>query len=340
MTVGEHQAPQPSDGPLVRRFRGASDVPAMTAANNAMRLAAGSIELMTNGMIEAQYANLSGSDPARDVFIAELGGRIVGYARSEQADTTDGVRELMAVVFAEPGPHQRAICVALLDACEARSLDRTVEDAGAGRVTERPLVQGAFAWDADRVYTALLLERGYRPVRTSFEMIRPTLDDIPDLPLPDGIEMRPVQPEHYRAIFEADVEAFTEHWGWVDRSDAAYRRFLEDPTFQPELWTIAWDGDRIAGQVRAYIIDEDNERLGVLRGWTENISVLAPWRGRGIARALMAASMRLQRERGMAESALTVDAQNETGALQLYRSMGFEVHSSQTQYRRPLVSES
>jgi mycothiol synthase len=360
-TVPRQTAPRQPAGPLVRAFRGAPDILGMTEANNAMRLAAGSIELMTPGMIEAQYANLSGSDPARDVFVAELGGRIVGYARSEQADTTDGVREHMAVVFAEPGAYQRAVCAALLDACETRSRDKVAAaadtgaaaadtgaaaadtgaaaadpGAAAGAHEERRIVQGAFAWDADRVYTEMLLERGYRPVRTSYEMIRATLDDIPDLPLPDGIEVRPVLPEHYRTIFQADVEAFADHWGWVDGSDSAYRRFLEDPTFQPELWTIAWDGDRIAGQVRAYIIDEDNERLGVRRGWTENISVRKPWRSRGIAKSLMAASMRLQRDHGMTETALTVDAQNETGALQLYRSMGFEVHSSQTQYRRPL----
>jgi GNAT superfamily N-acetyltransferase len=330
----------PPDGPAalqIRGFRGYADVPGMTEANNAMRLAAGSIELMTVEMIEAQYANLSHSDPERDVFVAELGGRIVGYARSEQADTTDGVREHMAIVFAEPGAHQRRTGASLLAACEARALDRIADDAAAGRSTDRPLFYGAFSFDRDEVYTALVLERGYQPIRRSYEMIRPTMDGIPDLVLPPGIELRPVLPEHHRAIFDADVEAFSEHWGWVDGSDAAFRRFLEDPSFQPDLWTIAWDGEQIAGQVRAYIIDEDNERLGVRRGWTENISVRKPWRGRGIAKALIAESLRIQRDRGMTESALTVDAGNETGAVQLYRTMGFEISSSQTQYRRPMM---
>ena len=322
--------------PSIRPFRGEPDLPGMVEAGNAMRIAAGSIELVTLEGMTSQYANLTGSDPGRDVFVAELGGHIVGYARVEQSDPIDGVREYMAVVLAEPGPHQLATCAALLDACEARALDRAADEERAGRATDRPLVHGAFSWDGEAVYSGLLLERGYRPVRTSFEMVRPTLDDIPDLALPPGIELRPVLPEHYRSIFDADVEAFAEHWGWTDASDASYARFLGDPTFQPELWTIAWDGDQIAGQVRAYIVDEENERLGVRRGWTENISVRKPWRGRGIAKALIAESLRRQRDRGMTESALTVDALNETGALQLNRSMGFAVTSSQTQYRRKM----
>jgi len=38
----------------------------------------------------------------------------------------------------------------------------------------------------------------------------------------------------------------------------------------------------------------------------------------------------------MTEAALGVDAQNETGALRLYRKMGFREVARETEWRRPL----
>ena len=36
----------------------------------------------------------------------------------------------------------------------------------------------------------------------------PEGDDLPDFPLPQGLEVRAVLPEHYRAIWDADIKAF------------------------------------------------------------------------------------------------------------------------------------
>jgi ribosomal protein S18 acetylase RimI-like enzyme len=88
--------------------------------------------------------------------------------------------------------------------------------------------------------------------------------------------------------------------------------------------------------VRSYIHPEQNERLGVKRGWVEHISVGRPWRRRGLARALIAASFPLLRARGMTEGALGVDSENETGALRVYERCGFVVVSQSSDYSRTL----
>jgi hypothetical protein len=62
-----------------------------------------------------------------------------------------------------------------------------------------------FASETEVGKAALLEMAGYTPVRVGYEMVRPNLDDIPDFPLPDGIEVRPVHPDHYRRIWEADT---------------------------------------------------------------------------------------------------------------------------------------
>ena len=99
---------------------------------------------------------------------------------------------------------------------------------------------------------------------------------------------------------------------------------------------MAWDGDQVAGVVQNWIWPEENEALGVNRGWLEHISVRRPWRRRGLARALTAASLVTFRERGLDEGMLGVDSENPNGALGLYEGLGFSMRSRAAAYRRSL----
>jgi ribosomal protein S18 acetylase RimI-like enzyme len=60
------------------------------------------------------------------------------------------------------------------------------------------------------------------------------------------------------------------------------------------------------------------------------------WRKQGLAKALIARSMRLLQEQGMTEVALGVDTQNPNGALHLYESMGYRVTKELITYEKPL----
>ena len=185
----------------------------------------------------------------------------------------------------------------------------------------------------------MLESEGYTPVRFSYDMVRPNLDNIPDAPLPEGIEVRPVQPEQYRAIWEAEGEAFKDHWGHTQHDESDFERWQQSNTwhkFQPEMWQVAWDGDQVVGMVRNFINEDENAKFNRKRGYTENISVRRLWRKRGVARALIARSFQVHKDLGMEDAALGVDAQNPNGALQLYQSMGFEVVKSGAAYRKPL----
>ena len=90
--------------------------------------------------------------------------------------------------------------------------------------TERRLESWAFESQARR--SRLLASEGFEVVRWFFEMLRPNLDDIADMPMPDGLEVRPVVPEHHRKIWAADIEAFRDHWGASEESEEAFERFF------------------------------------------------------------------------------------------------------------------
>jgi hypothetical protein len=87
--------------------------------------------------------------------------------------------------------------------------------------------------------------------------------DLPALPaVPDGIDVRAGTPELARRVWEADHEAFRDHWGGSDPSEAAFRRWIDSPEFDPELQVLAFDGDEVAGAVLNAIYPEENEALG------------------------------------------------------------------------------
>jgi mycothiol synthase len=317
---------------VFRHLRPPSDYPAMNAAANANRVADGEHFATSDEDFANFYEHLSNSDPARDVLVVEVGGSIVGYARSSWYREFTGDRIYETICFLHPLWQRRGLGTAMLAATEAR-----IREIAASHPTDGSRFLQAEANDAAPGREALLRSAGFMPARHGYTMIRPTLDDQPDAPLPEGLEIREVRPEQLRAIWEADQDAFRDHWGSGEGTEADYQLFLTDPTQgDTTLWRIAWDGDQVAGQVRSFINAEENRRFNRRRGWVENISVRRAWRHRGLARALMAASFPLLRARGMTEGALTVDTENLSGALRVYESVGFRPVHRSTTYRRPL----
>jgi len=130
------------------------------------------------------------------------------------------------------------------------------------------------AWVNDRNTAATALIRGaaFEPVTYAAEMARPSVDDLPAHQLPDSVEIRPVSEDQLRAIWEAEAEAFRDHWGYVEPTEASYDRFLAFPYNDLTLWRVAWDDEGVAGQVRSFIDTAQNVEHGRQRGWTEAIS--------------------------------------------------------------------
>ena len=321
----------PIPGLVLRHLRAPDDLHDMNAIANAIRAAEGTQWSTTDQQFAEFYADPPGSDPATDVAVVEIDGRIVGYGRAAWHEELDGTRIYEVIPFLDPVGIGPELFVAMIESLEARlRLIAAGHPAGA-RMFE------TFGADLSPERDALLRAAGYEPVRYFYAMARPSVEDLPDAPLPEGLEIREVRPEHLEAIWAADQEAFRDHWGYAPGDNKEYERFRTDPIqSDTTLWRVAWEGDEVAGQVRSFINAEENERYGRLRGYTEHISVRRPWRRRGLARALIAASFPLLRARGMTEAALGVDTENTSGALRVYEGCGFRPVSRTTTYRKPL----
>ena len=319
-------------GLVIRPFAGEADVPAFVRIINAENAADGIEERVTEAGERAWLALASEQfDAARDLVIAELDGESVAVAFQNWVDTRDGaVREYRLSGSVDPRFRGRGIGRTLLADNERRA-----RALAAGHAFDRPAVFGSFAGDG-KPAARLLSRAGYEVVRWFFDMVRPSLDGAEELPLPDGLELRPVTPDQYPAIWRANREAFRDHWGGSDESEAAMRRFLESPEMDPSLWLIAWDGDEVAGGVINSIYADQNEALGLERGWLDSVFTRRRWRRRGLARSLISRSLVLLRARGMTSAALGVDGDNPQGALGLYEEAGFRVHDRFMAYRKPM----
>jgi ribosomal protein S18 acetylase RimI-like enzyme len=316
-------------GLTIRRYAGPNDLPGMVAVFNAMAEADGLLERRSVEQLGAWYGRLTPHmDPLQDLLMAEEGERLVAYGRHQWVDTSDGLREHRLHAFAMPDA--RHAMDALLDAVIARATEVATAQGDVGL----PRVLSTFVGEMQAWRREPYERRGFTPIRWGFEMVRPNLEDVDVPAMPEGIEVRPIGREQLRQLWDADMEAFRDHWGGFDGSDEAFQEWIDEPDLDPSLFVVAWDGDEIAGAVLNTINGSENEQLGVERGWLDSVFVRRPWRRRGLAAALVARSLVLLRERGMRSAILGVDAENPTGALGVYERAGFEVATRDVCLRR------
>ena len=272
----------------------------------------------------------AGFDAARDMLVAEVDGTIVG-ATMCTVRVRAGVVHHQLDGWVRPAQRRRGIGRALLQWSEARSREAAAEWSGS-----EAHATSTWVGEVQAGAIALLESEGYERVRYGFMMARSLGEPIPEAPLPEGLEVRPVIEADHRRIWDADTEAFRDHWDAGERTEEDFVGWFSTPGIDTSMWRVAWDGDEVAGCVMNFVFAEENERLGVRRGWLEHISVRRPWRRRGLAGALIADSLRELRARGLDEAALGVDSENLSGALRLYESLGFRRAKTGIAFRKPM----
>ncbi|HET9852674.1 MAG TPA: GNAT family N-acetyltransferase [Candidatus Limnocylindrales bacterium] len=318
-------------GLRLRPYAGEADLPEIVRITNAEALADGLYHRTTVEEMASSFAHPSEAfQPERDVTIAELDGRIVGQASREVVNTTDGFREYRNDGEVDPAFRRRGIGAALLAENLRRHRERAAEDP-----TDRERLFGSWTWERQVGDIALMESFKFAPARWFFDMVRPNLDEIPERPLPAGFELRPIDRSLARQVWEADIEAFQDHWGGFDGSEEHLQRWLDNPHVDLSMWVVAFDGDEVAGGIINAIDPEQNRAAGVRRGWLQSVFTRRAWRRRGLATALIAESLRVLRDRGMTSAALGVDAANPSGAFGLYEGLGFGVTERATAWRRP-----
>lgn len=323
------------DAPVIlglrfRHFRGESDYPAMVTINQESGVEDHTEETATVEDIRLWFSHLTNCDPYKDMLFVVVDGDVIGYTMVWWSE--DPNNNVFYEHFANLLPKWRGKG---LRHAMVRYNEMRLREIGSNHPKDKNRYFRTVAMETEVHWMSVLIDEGYDVMRHGVMMVRPNLDNIPDLPLPVGIEVRPVQPEHYPKILSTWNEACKDMRGQIPLSEEDFKEFRESPEFDPSLWQIAWCRDEVIGTVMCFINEAENKTLNRKRGHTEFISVARPWRNQGIAKALIARGLRALKEKGMTDAALGVDEENPSGAFHLYRKMGFEPVKKVAFYWKP-----
>jgi mycothiol synthase len=326
-------SPLPVPGLVFRKYRGNCDHEAMAEIMNRSWAADLVDAAVSASDIEERYAPSETFDPAHDVMIVEAKEKMIGLCEVYWGQKLNNITAYSQMVHLLPEWRHSGIRESMLELNETR-----IREIAAAHGGKRTKVIEIYASGEPNDLKMLLEKRGYRPSWYLLAMLRSLSEPIPDLPLPSGVEVRPTRREDYKTIWDATREAMRDESTFTEErwNDEAYERSLKDPTFSPDLWQIAWEGDQVAGGVHNYIDENENGELKRKWGHTEQIFVRRPWRRKGLAHALIVRSLRLLKERGMEYATLDMESENPSGALRLYESLGYKRDREFIFYRRPL----
>jgi mycothiol synthase len=258
---------------------------------------------------------------ARDARVVLDGGTtLVAYADVHVHDPSVQVRSWTQV---HPEHRDAGLTAAVLEWVETHARSRLPAD-----VRTTPLRHGGQA--TDHHTAGLLRGRGFTHVRTFRQMARPIASEEAEPRNVEGIAFRVSEPgRDDRAIFDVDDGAFRDHFGYEPSPFEEWREhWFSDENYDPTLVFLAFDGDRAVG-LNLTLIEEDI-------GWVGVLGVLAPWRRRGIARALLERSFAELARRGIGEVRLGVDADNADRATHLYESSGMSLRREWHIYEKPI----
>jgi mycothiol synthase len=179
---------------------------------------------------------------------------------------------------------------------------------------------------------------GMQPLRQFWRM-ETNLANRSDVPAwPTGIVLQPYRhPQDAWQVYLAYREAFKDHWGQVPEPyESGFERWkhlwFTAKSFDPALWFLAMDGEKIAGFALCRREAYDNPRAG----YVNSLGVRRAWRMRGLGLALLLYTFTIFQSLGREQVALNVDGENLTGAIRLYTKAGMQVTRQWNLYEKEL----
>ncbi|KAB8141819.1 GNAT family N-acetyltransferase [Chloroflexia bacterium SDU3-3] len=262
-----------------------------------------------------------GFDPARDTQLWEdEGGQLIAYAETPTRAADDHAAFVEVSLYFHIHPQHRTpeLAQQVLEWVDARI--------GAMRSEKhKPVELRAGAPDHYQFQIDLLEGFGMRGVRYFFTMECDLTQPIPAFALPEGYALRHVEnAEDEVRWVEAYNLSFIDHYNFHPRTIERHRHWLSNKDYRREHDLIAVAPDGAVAAFAFCLIDTDyNQRNGTHQGWVCILGVRRGHRKLGLGRSMLLAGITKLREDGATVARLNVDAENPSGALQLYQSAGF-----------------
>jgi ribosomal protein S18 acetylase RimI-like enzyme len=123
-------------------------------------------------------------------------------------------------------------------------------------------------------------------------------------------------------------EAFRDHWDSIETTPEGWGHFMSLRSFRPAFSFLAYDGTEPVGMIIGHEYDAYTELTGKRGSYVAIVGTRKAARKRGIASALLTAALRAASDDGCILASLGVDADSPTGAVSIYRRMGFTIRDT------------
>jgi mycothiol synthase len=256
------------------------------------------------------------------VVATDPGGRVAGFAlvlnqtRSERED-------IDVYVHPEGGQPARGPLLAWTLA----TIARRAAEWGRPELTVR---MGVFTGDTELI--AVLTAEGFGFTRRYARMRVDLPAPIPAV-VPPGVTIRAFRPDDAaeRLTFHGILqEAFADTPDFIASTPQDWWAKIDHlPRIDWDEWWVA-----VVDGLPVGVLQSDSAGIENGEAWVKNLAVLRPYRGRGIARALLGTAFEAYTAKGRKTAGLGVDLTNPTGAYDLYRAVGMAPAFEADMYER------
>jgi mycothiol synthase len=311
-----------------RAYAGEADLLAVVALLNACETVDRLDESTTIDELRLEFA-MPGVDITRDVRLwADTDGVLLGFgqmwfhAKAEDPDSflwykvhpavRDGDLEAQIVVWGE----------------------QRTREASRERDIQLKFRAMAHASEPERI---AFLERSGFVVDRYFQRMARSLDmavSAPQLPARFRLVEGPHDPAAWAALFN---ESFVDHWNHEPWTAEKVQHWQSEPNYRPnlDLVIVAPDGT-LAAFCWGGLDPEANTISGLQAGHIGLLGSRRGYRGIGLGRAILLASLHALAAAGARSAWLSVDADSPTGATQLYESAGFRTTLTRMLYGKQI----
>jgi len=258
--------------------------------------------------------------PEQDLFIVEIAGNLVGYM-DVLPELTIG--RVILNCWVHPGQRRQGIATKLLDYAIRRAKELEA------KVAHVEIPQD------NATAKSVLSQLGFRFVRRFIHLRL----DIAKVRWQD-IEQAALGCRHLRCgeedkLTQIQNRSFTGIWGYNPNTVEAITYRINLSNCSPEDVILTCDGDKVTGYCWTGITCEGEAAIGERKGRISMLGADPDYRGKGVGKRVLLAGVAHLKNKDLQVAELTVDSENKV-ACALYRSVGFEVQTSNLWYEKAI----
>ncbi|GAA1645151.1 GNAT family N-acetyltransferase [Microbacterium flavum] len=280
-------------------------------------------------------------DHTRDTILAlDAAGTVVAFGSAFLHPSRAGALTSHLGGAVHPDLRRRGIGSVVMAWQRARGLEQIAEalasldagdDAGVAGEAERWTADlKAYAEESQPGQQAIAVGAGLTPERWFTTMERDMGVAVPAVSVAGQIALVPYTHDRDDDARLARNDAFRDHWGSLPSQPETWGKFVGGAFFRPDLSRLAVAPDgAVVGFCLASVNEDDWVALGASSAYIDLIGVVRSHRRRGIAPAVIAATLDAIAAAGLERAMLDVDTASPTGANALYENLGFRATDRQ-----------